>query len=114
MNTRAATLDDVLARLVAIDAKLDAMLKRIASGSAPGESVLGVTVTLAELMPMMPKGLRSRASVHRLLAARAITGRKIMGTWVFDPAKVRADLDQFERVSSVSLLHARNARRRRV
>ena len=114
MSAPAATLDDVLAALAALNAKLDAVLQGIASGSARVASVMEAEeVSLAELVPLMPKGLRSRASVQRLLAAGAITGRKVRGTWTFSPAKVRADLDQFERVSSVSSLCTPTAQRRR-
>lgn len=107
-----ATLDDVLVALAALEAKLDAVLQRTAPGAAPGASVSRDEVSLAELVPMMPKGLRSRSSVQRLLASRAITGRKVRGTWTFAPSKVFADLDQFERVSSVAALFAPKQSRR--
>lgn len=70
-------------------------------------------VTLNELVPLMPKGLRSRASIHRLLKSRAISGKKVRGTWVFNPNKVSADLDQFERVSSISAFIGQGSRKQR-
>lgn len=106
-----ATLDDVLAAVRALDAKLDALFKHGASGSALATS--GAEVTLAELVPLMPKGLRSRSSVQRLLAARAITGRKVLGSWSFKPAKVMADLDRYERLSAAASFDRRNPTARR-
>ena len=101
---RQTTLDDVLAAVVALDAKLDALFKRLEPGDGLTAAAMatGQEVTLAELVPLMPKGLRSRASIFRLLSDRAISGRKVRGTWTFKPSKVLADLNHFERVSSVS------------
>jgi len=113
MSAPAATLDDVLAALATVNAKLDAVLSRIAPGSAPAVFPPASEVSLVELVPLMPKGLRSRASIQRLLKDRAITGRKVRGTWTFDLAQVRADLDAFERASSVSRIHGRSSRRAR-
>ena len=111
MSETGVTLADVLKAVRALETKIDVLFKRqvspVPTPERPDE------VTLAELIPLMPKGLRSRSSVQRLLTAGAITGRKVRGTWTFKPERVFADLDHFERVSSVALALNPRPRRKR-
>ena len=109
MNTPSPTLADVLAAVAALDAKMERLLERLGAGAVAAASD---EVSLEQLVPLMPPGLRSRSSVQRLLASKAISGRKVRGTWSFRPAKVLADLDHFQRLSVVEGVETRSAGRR--
>lgn len=70
-------------------------------------------VGVRELIPKMPPGKRSKASIHRLLKAGKIPAKKIDRRWVFDPVAVRERLDRDSEGDALDKFLAAHKRPRR-
>lgn len=85
----------ILDELAGLRKLIERLLGENHPGARPERSLTIDQCGMKELVPMMPPGYRSAASVCRLIKAGVITeGAKRFGhRWVFNPAVVRKELE---------------------
>jgi hypothetical protein len=87
-------------------------------GRLPATDSSSRRLTIKEMVPLMPPGLRSESSIRRCLTDRSIPGRKLRGRWSLDPAEVKsafegrsARREAVEEFPSVWMQHERESRK---
>ena len=92
----AEQFNNVCAQLEALKSQLAALPAEIRNSvqSAMRQLEPFREVGVRELIPTLPPGMRSKASVYRGVAKKLIPHKKIRGRLVFDVAEVRANLLQ--------------------